>query len=295
MQDAPKASSGSRSGTHLSDVIDGAPVAIDQVNLEADPSPEFRRSLENTGKRYKILKMIAEGGFGKIFLAHDRVLGREVVIKSLKEEHLKRAESVQKFISEAKLNAQLDHPSIVPLFSLDTDTQDGLHLAMQLVNGITLKEYLNRCRDKVADETPNSRRYERSLQVRLESFLKVCDAIEYCHSRGIIHCDLKPENIMLGRNGEVYVMDWGIACPAGTDRSGHLNGTPAYMAPELFQDGITTTKTDVFALGMILNEIVTLRKSVSGADSNEIIAKIRAGEFEPSTPEDSQRAASSEP
>ena len=286
MEDAPKATSGSRSGTHLSDVIDGAPGTIDQVNLEADPSPEFRRSLENTGKRYKILKMIAEGGFGKIFLAHDRVLGREVVIKSLKEEHLKRAESVQKFISEAKLNAQLDHPSIVPLFSLDTDTQDGLHLAMQLVNGITLKEYLNRCRDKVAEEKPNSRRYERSLQVRLESFLKVCDAIEYCHSRGIIHCDLKPENIMLGRNGEVYVMDWGIACPAGTDRRGHLNGTPAYMAPELFQDGVTTPKTDVFALGMILNEIVTLRKSVSGADSKEIIAKIRAGEFEPSTPED---------
>ena len=88
MEDAQKATSGSRSGTHLSDVIDGAPGTIDQVNLEADPSPEFRRSLENTGKRYKILKMIAEGGFGKIFLAHDRVLGREVVIKSLKEEHL---------------------------------------------------------------------------------------------------------------------------------------------------------------------------------------------------------------
>ncbi len=285
MEDGPKATSGNRSGTHLSDVIDNAPAAIDRVNLEADPSPEFRRSLENTGKRYKILKMIAEGGFGRIFLAHDRVLGREVVIKSLKEEHLKRAESVQKFIFEAKLNAQLDHPAIVPMFSLDTDTRDGLHLAMQLVNGITMKAYLKRCRDDIAEEKPNSRRYERSLQVRLESFLKVCDAIEYCHSRGIIHCDLKPENIMLGRNGEVYVMDWGIACPAGTNRRGRLDGTPAYMAPEIFRDGIASPKTDVFALGMILNEVVTLRRPVSGADSREIISKIRAGKFEPSTPE----------
>jgi len=269
--------------THLSEIIKGKPRGIDTDNLQADPSAEFRRQLENTGKRYKILKMIAEGGFGKIFLAKDLILGREVVIKSLKTEHLSRPENVERFISEAKLSAQLDHPAIVPLFSLDTDTADGLHLAMQLVNGITLKEFLSRCRNKDAAGKNTPRRYERNLQVRLESFLKVCDAIEYSHSRGIIHCDLKPENIMLGKNGEVYVMDWGIACPDGTDRRNSLNGTPAYMAPESFQNGVANRQTDVFALGMILNEIVTLRKSVSGADSEEVIRKIRAGEFEPST------------
>ena len=283
MDDARKNQTAMRSVTHLSDIIQGMPRMIRSNTLQADSSAEFRHQLENTGKRYKILKMIAEGGFGRIFLAKDLILGREVVIKSLKEEHLARPESIEKFISEAKLSAQLDHPAIVPLFSLDTDTGDGLHLAMQLVNGITLKEFLNRCRDKDAAEKINSRRYERSLQVRLESFLKVCDAIEYSHSRGIIHCDLKPENIMMGKNGEVYVMDWGIACPDGTDRRGSLDGTPAYMAPESFQNGIANPQTDVFALGMILNEIVTLRKSVSGADSGEIIKKIRAGEFEPST------------
>jgi len=272
-----------RSMTHLSDIIKGTPRGIDSRDLKADSSAEFRRQLENTGKRYKILKMIAEGGFGKIFLAKDLILGREVVIKSLKTEHLSRPESIEKFISEAKLSAQLDHPAIVPLFSLDTDSTDGLHLAMQLINGITLKEFLNRCRNKDAAGKNTPRRYERSLQVRLESFLKVCDAIEYSHSRGIIHCDLKPENIMLGKNGEVYVMDWGIACPDGTDRRESLDGTPAYMAPELFQDGIANPQTDVFALGMILNEIVTLRKSVSGAAPEEVIQKIRAGEFEPST------------
>ncbi len=284
MDDTRKNTTSLRSVTQLSDIIEGKPQVIDSSNLQADSSADFRRQLENTGKRYKILKMIAEGGFGKIFLAKDLVLGREVVIKSLKTEHLAKPASVEKFISEAKLSAQLDHPAIVPPFSLDTDTVDGLHLAMQLINGITLKEFLNRCREKDQTEKTNSRRYERTLQVRLESFLKICDAIEYSHSRGIIHCDLKPENIMLGKNGEVYVMDWGIACPNGTDRKGNLEGTPAYMPPECFENGIANPQTDVFALGMILNEIVTLRKPVSGDGAKEIVEKIRAGKFEPSTP-----------
>ena len=283
MGDAQKITTSLKSVTHLSEIIKGKPRGIDSNDLQADPSAEFRHKLENTGKRYKILKMIAEGGFGRIFLAKDLILGREVVIKSLKTEHLARPESIAKFISEAKLSAQLDHPAIVPLFSLDTDTADGLHLAMQLVNGITLKEFLNRCRNKDAAGKNTPRRYERSLKIRLESFLKICDAIEYSHSRGIIHCDLKPENIMLGKNGEVYVMDWGIACPDGTDRRDSLDGTPAYMAPEIFKNGIADPQTDVFALGMILNEIVTLRKPVSGADSKAIIEKILAGNFEPST------------
>ncbi|MBR0459549.1 MAG: protein kinase [Victivallales bacterium] len=285
LADAPSDKrSDSSSGTHPSNLIGHAPQPIDQADLTADSSLDFRRTLEQSGKRYRIQKMIGEGGFGRIFLAKDLTLGRDVVIKSLKENHLKHDKSVRMFISEARLNAQLDHPAIVPIYSLDTDSNDGLHLAMRLVNGIDLKEYLKRCREKAHTEKITSRHYERSLQVRLEYFLKVCDAIEYCHARGIIHCDLKPENIMLGQNGEVYVMDWGIACPEGTNRKGRVEGTPAYMAPETIEMGATTPQVDVFALGMILNELVTLRKAVSGADSKEIIAKIRSGEFEPSTP-----------
>lgn len=286
MSDTSGTETGSKSGSLRSDiVIEGSHKTIETVDLNADSSLDFRRTLEKSGKRYQIRKMIAEGGFGRIFLAKDLVLGRDVIIKSLKEEHLARAGSIEKFISEAKLNAQLDHPAIVPIFSLDTDSQDGLHLAMQLINGITLKEYLRQCREKNARSKISSRRFERALQTRLEGFLKVCDAIEYCHRRGIVHCDLKPENIMLGQNGVVYVMDWGIACPVGTQRTGHVDGTPAYMAPELFQEGVTNPLSDIFALGMILNEIVTLRKHVSGANSQEIIAKIRTGQYEPSTPE----------
>ncbi|MBR4220228.1 MAG: protein kinase [Victivallales bacterium] len=280
-QPAPKASG---DGRRSSDVIPDMAHPIGKETLDADTSLEFRRSLEKSGKRYRLEKLIAEGGFGRVFLARDLVLGREVVVKSLKVERLQSQQSIRKFIAEARLNAELDHPSIVPVFSLDTDSKDGLHLAMRLVNGITLKEYLKRCRELDDETKANGRRYEKSLQGRLEVFLKVCDAIEYAHGRGIVHCDLKPENIMLGKHGEVYVMDWGIAAPIGTPRKGNVDGTPAYLAPEAIHDGATTPQVDVFALGMILNEVVTLRKPVSGTSTREILEKVCSGDFEPSTP-----------
>lgn len=252
---------------------------VDLIDLNVDSSLEFRHSLDKNGNRYRMIKLIAEGGFGRIFLAEDRILGRKVAVKSLRNELLDNPEVIRKFIAEAKLTAQLDHPAIIPLIGLDSDSADGLHLAMQLINGITLKEYLNRCRM----QTLSHRGWERLLTSRLESFLRVCDAVAYSHSRHIIHCDLKPENIMLGHHGEVYVMDWGIAMPEGTDRQKNLSGTPAYIAPEALQKGATTPQTDVFSLGMILNEIVTLRGPVTGVDSKEVIGRICTGNFEPST------------
>lgn len=199
---------------------------------------------------------------------------------------------MEKFIAEAKLNAQLDHPAIVPLYSLDSDSRNGLHLAMQLINGITLKEYLHRSRERQSKLHYGQRRYNQLLKERLEIFLHICDAIEYSHSRHIIHCDLKPDNIMIGRYGEVYVMDWGIACLEGTCRKERVEGTPSYMAPESLCDGQMAQRTDIFALGMILNEIATLRRPVFGNDSKEIILRICNGEFEPSTPLDPKRKIS---
>ena len=255
----------------------------DCTDFSCDVSLEFRRSLEKVGRRYRILRQLAEGGSGRIFLAEDLVLGRHVAVKSLKEEHLKRSESLTRFVAEARLNARLDHPAIVQPLSLDSDSIDGLHLAMQLVDGITLKTFLNNCRSEMSRKKRPVPEYEHELRIRLESFLKVCDAVEYAHSRGIAHCDLKPENIMLGQHGAVFVMDWGIACSFGTDRRGRLNGTPAYMAPESFSGTVVSAQTDIFALGMILNEVVTLRPPVSGSDSGEIVSKIKKGAFEPST------------
>ncbi|MBO4511350.1 MAG: serine/threonine protein kinase, partial [Victivallales bacterium] len=211
-------------------------------------SLEFRRKLEYTDRRYKRIKLMATGGYGRIFMVEDNVLGRKAVVKSLKEELLEHPDIVRKFLTEAKLNAQLDHPSIVTVFSLDTDSSDGLHMAMQLINGITLKEYLARTLEEHQKNNWSNAQATRLLQERLEIFLHICDAIDYSHSKGIIHCDIKPDNVMIGRYGEVYVMDWGIAAADGCNRKENLDGTPSYMPPETLRDGVTNKQTDVFAL-----------------------------------------------
>ena len=268
-----------------SGVIRNSDLELETVSSAFDEDiAEFLAKLEKCGKRYQILKLLATGGFSRIFLAQDQILGRKVVIKALRENLQHDPEALKRFIAEAKLNAQLDHPAIVSQYSLEKDGADGLNLAMQLINGITLKEFLRRTRKQHAQQRCSQRRYNLLLRERLDMFLRVCDALEYSHSCRIIHCDLKPENIMIGHFGVVYVMDWGIACREGTWRKERITGTPAYMAPEALCDGATTQQTDVFALGMILNEIATLRKCVSGADSVEVARKICGGQFAPSVP-----------
>ena len=264
-------------------LINESDVSTQPVMFTVDSSMDFRRKLEYTDKRYKRLKLMATGGYGRVFLVEDNVLGRKAVVKSLKEELLDNPDIVRKFLTEAKLNAQLDHPSIVTVFSLDTDSSDGLHLAMQLINGITLKEYLARTLEEHQKNNWSNAQVTRLLQERLEIFLHICDAIDYSHSKGIIHCDIKPDNVMIGRYGEVYVMDWGIAAADGCNRKANLDGTPSYMPPETLRDGITNKQTDVFALGMLLNEVVTLRPPIQGDTPLEIAKRIFSGDYEPST------------
>ncbi len=255
--------------------------AGEKLQLQTSDSPELRAQLNNVNRRYKFLDLFAEGGFGKIFRAKDRALERTVIIKSLRKEYIEDKASVEKFISEAKLNAQLDHPAIVPLYSLDTDESGGLHLAMKFIDGITMKEFLTRLKVKYNLNRITQAVERQSLRSRLEYFIKICQAIEYSHSREIVHGDLKPENIMLGAYGEVYIMDWGTAAPPGTYRKGEVEGTPGYLAPETLNTGVVNQSGDIFSLGMILFELVTLHRGVDGDNIREITAKIRSGIFEP--------------
>jgi len=162
---------------------------------------------------------------------------------------------------------------------------------MQHVKGITLKEYLFRNRNLQLSYHYSQSIYNEHLRERLELFLHVCDAIEYSHHQKIIHCDLKPENIMISRYSEVYVMDWGIACFEGTQYE-TMAGTPAYMAPERIATGISNQQSDVFSLGMILNEVATLRPQLTGETTEDVLRKIRAGAYVPSTPIDPKRRIS---
>lgn len=245
-----------------------------------DLAPTLNAPLADLHSRYRVISKIAEGGTSTVSIAQDRNLRRFVAVKTLKSEQ-KSSASVADFIAEAKVVAQLDHPGIIPVYGL-AGGGSSLHLCMKLVNGRTLRETL-----RSAHDTPAA------LRQRLEVFLRVCDAISYAHSRNIIHGDLKPENVIVGEHGEVYVADWGLAHEIGdTNTTAEtIKGTPRYFAPEAIREGKSTVAAEVFTLGLILQEVVTLRSAVAGSSDAECMSNIEAGALRPVRGTDKRLAA----
>jgi serine/threonine protein kinase len=210
--------------------------------------------------RYRRVGSLGAGGMGEVLLATDTQLGREVAVKRMLIEPTGPA--VARFLREAKVQARLDHPAIVPVYELANDDEGRPFFVMKRLVGTTLADVL-------AQHTSDPR-YTRAKLLR--AFADACLAIELAHSRDVIHRDLKPANIMLGDFGEVYVLDWGIARVAGeTDPTssesrasaapeltqvGALIGTPGFMAPEMIRGDAIDHRADVFALGGILFEIL---------------------------------------
>ena len=201
------------------------------------------------GADYDLLDRLGEGGMGVVYLARQASIDRTVAIKMLKQKAADEHQR-QKFLSEAVITSELDHPNIVPIYDLGTNEDGALFYSMKRVLG-----------------TPWDKRLAQlTLHENLEILMKVADAMAFAHSRGIIHRDLKPENVMLGEFGEVLVMDWGLALPTtgfGKTRNVtppvSMGGTPAYMAPEMTVGPIERIgfPSDVYLLGAILYEIVT--------------------------------------
>jgi len=236
--------------------------------------------LTNLYDLYDLNNPVAEGGHAIIYAANDRILNRQVAIKSLRKEMLNDNHTRNNFIAESKLTAQLDHPSIVPIYSLNNDEQNGLFLAMKMINGKTLFGYLNRVISLYKLDGMNQYDERKSLLYRLDVFLKICDAMSYAHSQGIIHCDLKPENIMIGEFRETYVMDWGIAKNVNNiTPAKKISGTPRYMSPEVIRCEKIDQRSDIFSLGVILFEIVTLAPAFTGETYNDVMNYIRNNEI----------------
>lgn len=248
------------------------------VNFSGDELP-----LDSLDDEYEIREKIAEGGQGLLFRGYDRRLHRLVAIKSLRREAAENGEQRRFFLSEARVTAQLDHPAIVPIYSLKSDEENGLHLAMKMINGITLKEYLKQVSAHYRLDGVRAFDEQKSLRNRLEIFLKACDALEYAHSRNIMHRDLKPENIMTGEYHETYIMDWGIARPIQPQPEGSpvLAGTPQYLAPEAIRGEPCDRRADLFAMGAILFELVTLHPAFPGETAEEVMCAIRDGLMNP--------------
>lgn len=199
---------------------------------------------------YELVKVLGEGGMGIVWSARQTSVDRSVAVKMIKGAFAQKRGQRNKFLAEAIVTGDLDHPNIVPIYDVGTDSSDTLFYAMKQVQGTPWLKVLK----------------EKSLHENLEILLRVADAVGFAHARGIVHRDLKPENVMLGEFGEVLVMDWGLALPLkGFDKAKRLRqfssmgGTPAYMSPEMATGPIDriTPQSDIYLLGAILWEIIT--------------------------------------
>ncbi len=216
--------------------------------------------------------VLGEGGMGRVLSARQRSLGREVAVKTVRDELLDQASS-QALISEGLITGYLEHPNITPVHQLGREAGGRPLLVMKRITGVVWSDLL-------AD--PNHEAWERLAtlpsdrqQAHIEILMQVCNGVSFAHSRGVVHRDIKPDNVMIGEFGEVYLCDWGIALRLTNGESaGHgLVGTPAYLAPEMLDPAQTITPaTDVYLLGGTLHTLLTLEPRHRGDDMRSVLA-----------------------
>jgi WD40 repeat protein/serine/threonine protein kinase len=257
----------------------------------------------SAGSRFKVLRPHAKGGLGEVFVAEDAELHREVALKQIQPHHADRSESRARFLLEAEITGGLEHPGIVPVYGLGCYADGRPYYAMRFIRGDTLMDAIKQFHS--ADSAQRGAA-QRTLELRklLGRFLDVCNAIEYAHSRGVLHRDLKPGNIMLGRYGETLVVDWGLAKTVGraeparikTDertllpstasasaptQMGAAIGTPHYMSPEQSSGRLDqlTPASDVYSLGATLYCLLTGQPPFSDAsDIGEVLRRVERGD-----------------
>jgi serine/threonine protein kinase len=269
----------------------------------------------NSRTRFRILRPHAEGGLGRVLVAEDGELHREVALKEIRPEYAGDSDSRARFVLEAEITGGLEHPGIVPVYSLGAYPDGTPFYAMRFVRGKTLKEAIDRFHRADSRARAAASFAEKNLELRrlLQRLIDVCQAIDYAHSRGVLHRDLKPGNIMLGKYGETLVVDWGLAKPlrqvtsqASYDSGGSASsrsalpepplkpssdpgsaptqqgsavGTPAFMSPEQAAGRLDLLGpgSDVFSLGATLYEILTGQPPYRGGD---VLGKARTADYQ---------------
>ena len=268
-----------------------------------DPSSSERDARAEGRGNYQVLGEIARGGMGVVMRGHDTDLCRDVAMKILNKELADRPEVIQRFVEEAQIGGQLQHPGIVPVYELGLMADERPYFTMKLVKGRTLATLLS--------ERPDAAAEHRRL---IDIFDSVCQTVAYAHSRGVIHRDLKPANIMVGAFGEVQVVDWGLAkvlargnkadekrarearqehtiletvrsdgsSEGSVSMVGSVIGTPEYMPPEQASGRVDRLdeRSDVFALGAILCEILSGRPPYVG-ERGQVLSRAAQAELDP--------------
>lgn len=270
---------------------------------------------------FRVKDHLASGGMGAVLEVEEATTLRPVALKVMHPNAMQSEDSRRRFMLEAQVMARLEHPNIVPMHVLKKDSEGKPFYTMKKVVGRDLQQIIAAIRKghlRTAEDFPLAR--------LLQIFQKICDAIGYAHSKGVVHRDLKPANVMVGEFGEVLVMDWGLAkiigqeeqepsieestdinadlsesqlansdmldVGAGLTMDGALMGTPQYMAPEQAEGRVNEIdgRTDVWALGGILYSILTLHPPVTGKSLQELLSKVRTGEIVSPTVFNSSRA-----
>ncbi len=260
-------------------------------------------SATSDGLRFRVLRPHARGGLGAVFVALDQELHREVALKKILDQHADDPISRQRFLLEAEVTGCLEHPGIVPVYGLGTYADGRPYYAMRFIRGDSLREAIEQFH---ADEGLENDSGRRSLELRnlLKRFTDVCNAIEYAHSRGVLHRDIKPGNIILGKHGETLVVDWGLAkaqgriepgidsgertlvpssaSGSGSTLPGSAMGTPAYMSPEQADGDLEHLgpRSDVYSLGATLYCLVVGKPPFEG-DLADVICSVQKGVFPP--------------
>ncbi|MBN1393596.1 MAG: PAS domain-containing protein [Pirellulales bacterium] len=261
-----------------------APPPLDDAGAARPPEP-----------RYAMERLYAEGGIGQVWLAHDAQLNRYVALKTLRPELIDRGRLRRRFLQEARITSQLEHPGIVPVYELVSSPPTGAPFyCMRFVRGRTLVDAVKEFHQKRAEAAEDPLAFV-SL---LSAFVAVCNTVAYAHSRGVVHRDLKGENVLLGDFGEVFILDWGVAkvidsrkdeddgdnfsaenvpiAEVGRTVHGAIVGTPAYMAPEQAEgrSDLIGPRTDIHGLGAVLYEILAGRPPFAGSSTVEILEKV---------------------
>ncbi len=273
-------------------------VHVGQAHRGVEPGvvPTLGRS------RFRILKPHARGGLGEVFLAQDEELDREVAVKEIQARFADDADSRSRFVQEAEITGKLEHPGIVPVYGLGAYDDGRPYYAMRFIQGDNLKDAIERFHDPKRKWKDAG---ERELEFRklLQRFIDVCNAVEYAHSRGVLHRDLKPGNIMLGKYGETLVVDWGLAKPMGRreprysaseeplrpksgsnaamTQMGSAVGTPAFMSPEQAAGNLDELgpASDVYSLGATFFALLAGKPPIQGDTLAEQLENVRTGKI----------------